>query len=75
MEETVMKLIGATPLVLSILVGFLLGLVTVGLLRLRRSPTEGDVPGTGDALLLGLLALAAFALGIFLTYILFGLLL
>ncbi|MFN2244586.1 MAG: hypothetical protein ACK2U2_20005 [Anaerolineae bacterium] len=75
MEEVVMKLFGPTPLVISILVGFLLGLVTVGILRLRHSPTEGDVPETGDALLLGLLALAAFALGIFLTYVLFGLLL
>jgi hypothetical protein len=75
MEEVVMKLFGPTPLVISVLVGFLLGLVTVGILRLHHSPTEGDVPETGDALLLGLLALAAFALGIFLTYVLFGLLL
>jgi hypothetical protein len=70
-----MKLFGTIPLVISILVGFLLGLVTVGLLRLRHSPTEGSLPGTGDALLLGLLALAAFAMGIFLTYAVFGLLL
>jgi hypothetical protein len=69
-----MKLFGTMPLVISILVGFLLGLVTVGLLRLRHSPTEGSLPGTGDALLLGLLALAAFAMGVFLTYALFGLL-
>jgi hypothetical protein len=70
-----MKILGAVPLVISILVGFLLGLVTVGLLRLRHSPAEGYVPATGDALLLGLLTLAAFALGVFLTYVLFGLLL
>jgi len=70
-----MKFFDAVPLVISILVGLLLGLVTVGLLRLRRSPTEGSWPGGGDALLLGLLALAAFAMGIFVTYILFGLLL
>jgi hypothetical protein len=70
-----MKLIGAIPLVISIMVGFLLGSVAVGLLRLRRRPTEGSWPGTSDALLLGLLALAAFAMGVFLTYILFGLLL
>jgi len=56
-------------------VGFLLGLVTVGLLRLGHSPTEGSVSGASDALLLGLLALAAFAMGVFLTYFLFGLLL
>jgi hypothetical protein len=70
-----MKLFGTIPLVISILVGFLLGLVTVGLLRLRHSPTEGSLPGTSDALLLGLLTLAAIAMGVFLTYILFGLLL
>jgi len=68
-----MKFFGTIPLVVSVLVGFLLGLVTVGLLRLRHSPTEGNLPGTSDALLLGLLALAAFAMGVFLTYILFGL--
>jgi hypothetical protein len=75
MGEKVMRFFGTVPLIVSLLVGFLLGLVTVGLLRLRHSPTEGDLPGTGDGLLLGLLALAAFALGIFLTYLLFGLLL
>jgi hypothetical protein len=75
MGEKVMRFFGTVPLIVSLLVGFLLGLVTVGLLRLRHSPTEIDLPGTGDGLLLGLLALAAFALGIFLTYLLFGLLL
>jgi len=69
-----MKVFGAIPLVISILVGFLLGLVTLGALRLRHSPTEGSLPGSGDALLLGLLTLAAFAMGVFLMYILFGLL-
>jgi hypothetical protein len=68
-----MKFFSTTPLVISILVGCLLGLVTVGLLRLRHSPTESSSPGASDALLLGLLALAAFAMGVFLTYILFGL--
>ena len=70
-----MKLFGTIPLVISILVGLLLGLVTLGLLRLRRIPSEGNLPGTSDGLLLGLLALAAFAMGVFLTYVLFGLLL
>jgi hypothetical protein len=70
-----MKLFSTVPLVISILVGFLLGLVTLGILRLRHSPTESSLQGTGDALLLGLLALAAFAMGIFVTYLLFGLLL
>ncbi len=70
-----MKVFGVIPLVISILVGFLLGLVTLGLLRLRHSPTEGSLPESGDGLLIGLLALAAFAMGIFLTYVLVGLLL
>lgn len=70
-----MKFFGTMPLVISILVGFSLGLVVVGLLRLRHSPTEGSLSGTSDGLLLGLLALAAFAMGVFLTYVLFGLLL
>jgi len=70
-----MKVLGVIPLVVSILVGFLLGLVTVGLLRLRHSPTDGSLPESGDGLLIGLLTLAAFAMGIFLTYVLFGLLL
>ena len=69
-----MKFLGAAPLVISILVGLLLGLVTMGLLRLRHSPSEGIVSATGDGLLLGLLALAAFAMGVFLSYLLFGLL-
>jgi hypothetical protein len=70
-----MKLFGTIPLMISVLVGFLLGLMTVGLLRLGRSPSDGGFLGTSDALLLGLLALAAFAMGIFLTYILIGILL
>ncbi len=70
-----MKIFGVMPLVISILIGFLLGLVTLGLLRLRHSPTEDSLPESGDGLLIGLLALAAFAMGIFLTYVLFGLLL
>lgn len=70
-----MPFFGKIPLVISLLVGFLLGLMTLGLLRLRHSPTEGSLPGSGDGLLLGLLTLAAFAMGVFLTYVLFGLLL
>jgi hypothetical protein len=70
-----MKSIGTIPLVISVLVGFLLVLVTVGLVRLRHSPTDGSLATSSDALLLGLLTLAAFAMGVFLTYVLFGLLL
>jgi hypothetical protein len=68
----VVRFWSATPLVISLVAGFLLGLVTIGLLRLRRGPAEYNSPGNSDALLLGLLTLAAFALGVFLTYVLFG---
>ena len=70
-----MNLVGAIPLLISVLVGLLLGLVTVGILRLRSHPAESSWPVTNDGLLLGLLALAAFAMGVFLTYLMFGLLL
>jgi len=70
-----MKFSGAIPLLISLLVGLLLGLVTVGVLRLRSHPAEGSWPVANDGLLLGLLALAAFAMGAFVTYLMFGLLL
>lgn len=70
-----MKLFGTIPLLISILVGLLLAMVSAGLLRLRHSPTEGSFSATSDALLLGLLVLAAFAMGIFLTYVVLGFLL
>jgi ABC-type amino acid transport system permease subunit len=74
-EETIMNFISATPLLLSILVGFLLGLVAVGLLRLRHHPVEVGSAARPDDVLVGFVALAAFAMGAFLTYLLFGLLL
>lgn len=70
-----MKLVGAVPLLISVLVGLLLGLVAVGLVGLTRRPAEGSWSASGDGLLLALLALAAFSMGVFLTYIAFGLLL
>lgn len=69
-----MKLVDALPLLISVLVGLLLGLVSVGFLGLARRPAEGNWSTPGDGLLLGLLALAAFAMGVFLTYLVFGLL-
>ena len=70
-----MKFSGAIQLLISLLVGLLLGLVTAGVLRLRSHPAEGSWPVANDGLLLGLLALAAFAMGAFVTYLMFGLLL
>lgn len=68
-----MRLSSAIPLVVSVLVGSLLGLLTVGLLRLGHSQAEGRWPTSGDTLIIGLSALAAFAMGVFLTCLLFGL--
>jgi hypothetical protein len=56
-------------------VGFLLGLVVVGILRLRHHPAETGSIAIPDDVLVGFVALAAFAMGAFLTYLLFGLLL
>ena len=70
-----MEFITAIPLLLSILVGFLLGLVVVGILRLRHHPTGAGSTVIPDDVLVGFMALAAFAMGAFLTYLLFGLLL
>jgi len=67
-----MRPVGPIPLLLSILVGLVLGLVTWGLLRLRRQEDDSQA-ASPDGALLGLLALAAFALGAFLTYALLGL--
>lgn len=59
------------PLLLSLLVGFVLGVVTWGALRLAHR--TDNAPATNqDHALLGFLALAAFALGAFLTYALMG---
>ncbi len=50
----------AVPFVLGLLVGLVLGLLVYGLFRLRHN-REGDF-------LVVLLALACFALGVFVTY-------
>jgi hypothetical protein len=58
----------AIPVLLAILVGLLFGLLAWGLLRMRSREAEEVLIGAGDDLLAGLLVLAAFALGVFLTY-------
>lgn len=60
------------PVLLSILVGLVLGLVVWGLLRTRRHEPGSTLMGTWDGLLLGLLVLASITLGAFLTYLLFS---
>lgn len=57
-------------LLLSLLIGLLLGLVAWGFWRTRSHEASGALMGTQDNLLLGLLVLSGFALGAFLTYVL-----
>ncbi len=60
------------PLLLALLVGLLFGLVTAGLLHAWVHRTAAaTASGQGD-LVAGVLALAAFALGAFATYVLIG---
>jgi hypothetical protein len=58
----------AIPVLLAILVGLLFGLLTWGLLRMRGREGGATLIGVRDDVLLGLLVLSAFALGVFLTY-------
>jgi len=53
-------------------VGAVLSLVIWGLQRSRSHVVGDSVMGTRGDVLLGLLVLAAFALGVFLTYVLIG---
>jgi len=64
-----MSLTHTVSLVLSILVGVMLGLVTWGFLRLRRRFADDDME-TRDEVLYSLVAFAVFSLGAFVTYIL-----
>lgn len=65
-----MSFVHAIPLLLSVLLGLVLGLVVWGLMRSRQEP--GNALEMRNDVLVGLLTLAAFALGVFLTYILMG---
>jgi hypothetical protein len=63
----------AILLLLTILVGLLIGLMMWGVYRARIRKADSVMPGSRDDVLLGLMILAAFSLGIFLTYALVGL--
>jgi hypothetical protein len=65
-----MSLTRTVPLLLSVLVGLLLGLVTWGFLRVQRHADDENLIETRDEVLFGLLAFAVFSLGAFVTYIL-----
>jgi hypothetical protein len=58
----------AIPLLFAILVGLLSALLAWGGLRIRGREARETLIGTVDAVLMGLLVFAAFALGVFLTY-------
>ena len=62
----------AIPILLAVLVGAVLSLVAWGLQRSRSHVLGDSVMGVRGDVLLGLLVLAAFALGVFLTYVLIG---
>jgi membrane protease YdiL (CAAX protease family) len=58
----------AIPVLLAILVGLLFGLLAWGFLRAQSHEAGEALMGVRDDVLTGLLVLAAFALGVFLTY-------
>jgi hypothetical protein len=72
-EDVPMPSLHAVPVLLSVLVGLLLGLVGWGFWRARGHEANDDLMGRRDDVLLGLLVLAAFALGVFLAYTLLNL--
>ncbi len=65
-----MSCVNTLPLLLSILVVLLIGLVTWGFFRSRKQMAGNALIGARDDMLLGLLVLAAFASGVFSTIIL-----
>jgi len=69
-EGAPMLRIHAAPLLLSLLVGMTLGLAAWGLVRRQDSDANIIWSQAPDRLLIGLLTLAAFAIGAFVTYVL-----
>ncbi|NOZ28805.1 MAG: hypothetical protein GXP39_12235 [Chloroflexi bacterium] len=65
-----MPSVHAAPLLLSILVGLLLSFIAWGFFRVQGHDTSDTLVKPRDDILLGLLVLAAFALGVFVTYVL-----
>jgi hypothetical protein len=72
MAEVVIKSANAMPLLLSAMVGYLLGLVTWGVVQRWQHSDRVSHGRSYDEILLILLALATFALGAFVTYIVLG---
>lgn len=68
-----MSCASAVPVLMFMVTGLLLGLMGWGILRAWRNTDLDAFMETRDDILMGLLALAAFALGAFLTFLLVGL--
>jgi hypothetical protein len=58
----------AAPLLLSVMIGLILALLLWGLVRVRGRQGGDAALETHDELIIGFLVLAAFVLGVFLTY-------
>jgi hypothetical protein len=69
-EDMPMPSAHAIPALLAVLVGLLLCLAVWGIVRGRNHEGSAAWMGRPDGMLLGMLALAAFAMGVFLTYVL-----
>ena len=67
-----MPLAHGAPLLLALLVGLLLGLVIAGLLANSAGMTCETPARPRSEILSGMLVLAAFAMGAFVTYVLLG---
>ncbi|MBI3942122.1 MAG: hypothetical protein HY326_03845 [Chloroflexi bacterium] len=64
-----MASIHAAPFLLAVLLGVLFGLLIWGVWGKRYKKVEYGSMGHRNDILLGLLVLAAFALGVFITYV------
>lgn len=60
--------LGAAPLLLSIVLGMLLGVVAWSIVRIRAAEKNNIGSTWDDDLLIGLLVVGALASGVFLTY-------
>jgi hypothetical protein len=60
------------PVLLSLLVGLVLGVVTWSQVRARRQTSGGRGAEAGDDVLVAFMVLAAFGFGAFVTYVLLG---
>ncbi len=67
-----MSLVQVAVLLVGILVGIVLALIACGLRLGWKHPNPTSLWNHRDDLLIGLLAFAAFALGVFLTYVIMG---